>query len=149
MTTLAPRAGSVSEARVPAAEHDRKRCARRVLESLLLLPRNICVAILDVYRAVISPLYGQVCRYYPSCSRYTLTAIQEHGVIRGVWLGGRRLLRCHPWAAGGIDDVPVHPRTHAVFARGGFVIRRDTHSDCDHSHPDPDALLSEGDSPRA
>ena len=73
----------------------------------LMLPRNICVVILRTYRAVISPLYGDVCRYYPSCSSYTLQAIQQLGVIRGVWLGARRLARCHPWAEGGIDDVPV------------------------------------------
>ena len=48
-----------------------------------LLPRNLCVVILRVYRAVISPLYGDVCRYYPSCSAYTLGAIQQHGVIQG------------------------------------------------------------------
>ena len=79
----------------------------RVLATLALAPRNACVAILDVYRAVISPIYGDVCRYYPSCSRYALTAIQEHGVLRGIWLGGVRLIRCHPWARGGIDDVPT------------------------------------------
>ena len=47
-----------------------------VLTFILLVPRNVCVAILTAYRAVISPLYGDVCRYYPSCSHYTLQAIQ-------------------------------------------------------------------------
>ncbi len=104
------------------------------LRHLLLAPRNLCVAILDAYRAVISPLYGDVCRYYPSCSRYTLTAIQQHGVLRGVALGSLRLARCHPWAKGGIDDVPVHARTHAVLGRGGFVLRLEAHHEhCDHS----------------
>ena len=72
---------------------------------ILLLPRNICVVILRGYRAVISPLYGDVCRYYPSCSSYTLQAIQQYGVIRGVFMGAVRIARCHPWAAGGVDDV--------------------------------------------
>jgi uncharacterized protein len=90
---------------------------------LLLLPRNICVAILRVYRAVISPLYGDVCRYYPSCSAYTLEAIQRHGVVRGVWLGGRRLLRCHPWSRGGVDDVPGHTSDPRYpITRSGFVV---------------------------
>lgn len=111
-----------------------------ILSGIRLVPRNACVAILDAYRAVISPLYGSVCRYYPSCSRYTLTAIQEHGALRGIALGGRRLVRCHPWAKGGIDDVPPHPRTHAVLARAGFVRRLDPHADCDH-------LAAAGDSP--
>ncbi|MEO6941826.1 MAG: membrane protein insertion efficiency factor YidD [Terrimesophilobacter sp.] len=88
---------------------------------LLLLPRNVCVVILRAYRAVISPLYGDVCRYYPSCSHYALNAIQEHGVVKGIWLGTRRIARCHPWAAGGVDDVPHNSRTTYGVTRFGFV----------------------------
>jgi uncharacterized protein len=66
------------------------------------------VALLRAYRAAVSPLYGDVCRYYPSCSAYALESVQRHGAIRGIWLGGRRLVRCHPWAAGGLDPVPAH-----------------------------------------
>ena len=88
---------------------------------VLLLPRNICVVILRVYRAVISPLYGDVCRYYPSCSSYTLQAIQQYGVIRGSWMGARRIARCHPWAAGGVDDVPARPVQRYALTSFGFV----------------------------
>jgi uncharacterized protein len=88
---------------------------------LVLLPRNVCVVVLRIYRLVISPLYGQVCRYYPSCSAYTLQAIQTHGVVRGTWLGARRLLRCHPWAAGGVDDVPAPTSSRYTTTRFGFV----------------------------
>ena len=95
---------------------------KRAAAFVLLLPRNICVAILTVYRAVISPLYGDVCRYYPSCSHYTLQAIQQHGVVRGVWLGTRRIARCHPWAEGGIDDVPVREHEHVAITGFGFVV---------------------------
>ncbi len=63
--------------------------------------------VLRGYRAVISPLYGQVCRYYPSCSAYALEAVETHGAVRGSWLAARRLGRCHPWAAGGVDPVPI------------------------------------------
>ena len=94
----------------------------RAASFLLLLPRNCAVVLLRGYRAVISPLYGDVCRYYPSCSRYTLEAIQEYGVIRGTALGAWRILRCHPWAAGGVDDVPhrhEHGYTETPF---GFVV---------------------------
>ena len=90
--------------------------------AVLLLPRNLCVAILTVYRAVISPLYGDVCRYYPSCSHYALQAIQHHGVVKGVWFGSRRIARCHPWSEGGIDDIPVRPHERYVVTRTGFVI---------------------------
>jgi putative membrane protein insertion efficiency factor len=88
----------------------------------LLLPRNCAVVILRAYRAVISPLYGDVCRYYPSCSRYTLEAIQEYGLIRGTALGAWRILRCHPWAKGGVDDVP-HRHSHGFTETNfGFVV---------------------------
>lgn len=89
---------------------------------LLLLPRNLCVLVLKVYRAVISPLYGDVCRYYPSCSHYALQAIQQHGVVRGVWLGTRRIARCHPWAEGGIDDIPERRHDRIAITRFGFVV---------------------------
>lgn len=90
---------------------------------LWLAPRNACVLILRGYRAVISPLYGDVCRYYPSCSAYTMGAIQQHGVIKGIVLGAWRILRCHPWAKGGIDDVPTsrHHTDHYHLTRFGFV----------------------------
>jgi uncharacterized protein len=99
----------------------------RALVFVMLLPRNVCVLILRGYRAVISPLYGDVCRYYPSCSAYTLGAIQQHGVVKGIGLGAWRIARCHPWAKGGIDDVPVRRQSSRASARHqitrfGFVL---------------------------
>jgi putative membrane protein insertion efficiency factor len=94
---------------------------RNILSFVRLLPRNICVLLLRAYRAGISPLYGQVCRYYPSCSAYTLEAIQVHGAVRGIWLGTRRIARCHPWAAGGVDDVPRPAEQRYGVTRFGFV----------------------------
>jgi len=89
---------------------------------VLLAPRNLCVLVLRGYRFAISPLYGEVCRYYPSCSRYALEAIQRFGVVRGVWMGSRRILRCHPWAAGGVDDVPAGPEGRYAITHFGFVV---------------------------
>ena len=71
--------------------------------------KYVLIGFLKVYRLVISPLYGDVCRYYPSCSAYSLRAISVHGAVRGSWLTVRRLARCHPWAAGGYDPVPGTP----------------------------------------
>jgi putative membrane protein insertion efficiency factor len=68
--------------------------------------KYVLIGLLRVYRVLISPLYGQVCRYHPSCSAYALQAVTDHGALRGSWLALRRLARCHPWAPGGYDPVP-------------------------------------------
>ncbi len=94
----------------------------RVLQFVMLLPRNLAVVVLKGYRAVVSPMYGDVCRYYPSCSHYTLQAVQRHGLTRGAWLGARRIARCHPWAAGGIDDVPAPRHDRYALTRFGFAV---------------------------
>ncbi|MGP9503942.1 membrane protein insertion efficiency factor YidD [Specibacter sp. AOP5-B1-6] len=70
------------------------------------LPRNILIIILKLYRRVVSPIYGQVCRFFPSCSAYALEAVTVHGAIKGSWYAARRVVRCHPWSAGGLDPVP-------------------------------------------
>lgn len=70
------------------------------------LPQNILILLLKIYRRIISPGYGTVCRFFPSCSAYSLEAVTVHGAVKGSWFAGRRLLRCHPWNAGGIDPVP-------------------------------------------
>ncbi|HEX2360768.1 MAG TPA: membrane protein insertion efficiency factor YidD [Jiangellaceae bacterium] len=64
------------------------------------------IAVLKAYRLVVSPWYGQTCRYYPTCSAYALAAIETHGAAKGSWLAVRRLGRCHPWTPGGVDLVP-------------------------------------------
>lgn len=60
------------------------------------------------YQKHISPLTPPSCRYYPSCSNYTLEALDKHGAWKGIVMGGARILRCHPFAEGGIDKVPDH-----------------------------------------
>ena len=69
----------------------------------------VLIGFLRAYRTLISPLYGQVCRFHPSCSAYALEAVRTHGGLRGSWYAVCRLGRCHPWSAGGYDPVP--PRT--------------------------------------
>lgn len=89
---------------------------------IALVPRNVVVLVLRGYRAAISPLYGDVCRYYPSCSAYALGSVQEHGVVKGGWLAARRLARCHPWAEGGIDDWPVNENSTYRRTRSGLIV---------------------------
>ncbi|MDN5570104.1 MAG: membrane protein insertion efficiency factor YidD [Propionibacteriaceae bacterium] len=69
--------------------------------------RYVLAALLRAYRAVISPLYGDVCKFHPTCSAYALNAVLTHGSIAGSWLTVRRLVRCHPWSLGGYDPVPT------------------------------------------
>jgi uncharacterized protein len=68
--------------------------------------RQALMVIIRTYQLALSPLLGARCRFYPSCSCYAHTAIERHGAWRGTWLGLKRLLRCHPFAAGGYDPVP-------------------------------------------
>ncbi|MHB8453316.1 MAG: membrane protein insertion efficiency factor YidD [Acidiferrobacterales bacterium] len=78
--------------------------------------QKILIFLIRVYRYAISPLLGDQCRFYPSCSSYTLEALQIHGALKGTWLAIRRVLRCNPWRTGGIDQVPpcptIHPKGH-------------------------------------
>ncbi|WP_430646813.1 membrane protein insertion efficiency factor YidD [Agromyces sp. GXS1127] len=90
-----------------------------------LLPRNAGVVLIRAYRAVVSPLYGDVCRYYPSCSAYGLGAVQHRGLVIGSALTGWRILRCNPWSAGGVDDVPLPRVRRFHVTRFGFVIPAD------------------------
>ena len=64
------------------------------------------ILLLRGYKLAISPLLGQRCRFYPSCSEYTMQAVERFGVVRGGWLGAKRIGRCHPMNPGGVDPVP-------------------------------------------
>lgn len=67
--------------------------------------RNIFLWLIRGYQFCISPLLSPCCRFFPSCSEYAYTAFKFHGVLKGFFLTMRRLLKCHPWHSGGIDEV--------------------------------------------
>lgn len=68
---------------------------------------RVLVFVIGLYSRVVSPLFGRHCRYEPTCSAYMAEAIRTRGAARGLVLGVRRIGRCHPWAEGGLDPVPV------------------------------------------
>ena len=68
--------------------------------------RAIALLPLRFYKRFVSPLLPPMCRFDPTCSIYMMQAIEKHGTLRGVWLGMRRLARCHPFNPGGWDPVP-------------------------------------------
>ena len=69
------------------------------------LPAFTGAALLRLYRLTVSPLYGDRCKYHPTCSQYALDAVREVGLVRGTVLAAWRLLRCNPWSDGGVDRV--------------------------------------------
>lgn len=73
------------------------------ITSTLIKPLLI---IIKTYQYLISPLLGQRCRFYPSCSFYACQSLKTHGFLYGCFLATRRILRCHPWSQGGLDPVP-------------------------------------------
>jgi hypothetical protein len=78
----------------------------------------LVLALIQLYRRLISPLLPPSCRYQPTCSAYALEAVEQYGAIAGSWLALKRILRCHPWSAGGYDPVPPcgctdHPKANS------------------------------------
>jgi uncharacterized protein len=80
--------------------------------------RPVLLAVTVVF---VGPDMGPRCRYFPSCSEYAVTALRTHGSIRGLGLSVRRVLRCHPWAPGGVDPVPPPRSTKSAPPRGASV----------------------------
>jgi len=89
----------------------------KVLAALVAAVDFVLIGLIRVYQYAISPMLGQRCKYYPSCSNYAIGAIREHGPVKGIGLASWRLLRCNPFSYGGYDPVP--PRRH---------------HDCGHDH---------------
>jgi len=71
------------------------------------LAKKTALRLMRLYQIAISPLLGPACRFEPSCSSYATEALETFGVVRGCWLAGRRIARCHPFAKSGYDPVPA------------------------------------------
>jgi putative membrane protein insertion efficiency factor len=88
----------------------------RVLGAVNAVLNAVFIGLIRVYQYTLSPMLGQRCKYYPSCSNYAIGALREHGALKGFGLATWRILRCNPFSNGGYDPVP--PRHH----------------DCGHDH---------------
>lgn len=75
----------------------------KVILRLLSLP---FIALIKIYQWIISPWFGQKCRFTPTCSQYALEALKKYGLLKGMWLAIKRISRCHPWGGHGYDPVP-------------------------------------------
>jgi len=80
---------------------------RRALRLVVRAPSLLLIGAVRGWQLVVSPWYGQTCRFYPSCSSYGIEALRSHGAVRGLGLTAWRLLRCNPWNPGGVDPVPL------------------------------------------
>ena len=74
------------------------------------LAARVALVAIRTYQLTLSPLFAGSCRFEPSCSRYAMAAIEQHGFVRGTWLAARRLARCHPLGGSGLDPVPPPSR---------------------------------------
>lgn len=74
---------------------------------------KVLIGLIRLYQILLSPILGKNCRFHPTCSRYAITAIERFGPIKGTWLAGKRIIKCHPFNEGGIDPVPEKTEKHA------------------------------------
>lgn len=95
----------------------------------LSIPQKICLYLIRGYKIILSPLAGNQCRYQPTCSEYMKQAIIRFGVVRGIWLGTKRIFRCTPWGSCGHDDVP---NTFSWFSNGksSASVRPNSNKNC-------------------
>lgn len=94
---------------------------RRAALALSRLPQQFLVTLVKAYRLLLSPWLGSDCRFEPTCSAYSLQALQQHGASKGSYLTLYRLMRCHPWCNGGYDPVP--PSSAPSAARSNLFTR--------------------------
>ena len=105
-----------------------------MIERIGALPRDVLIGLVRGYRLLLSPWVGSSCRFEPTCSQYALVALERHGAVVGGALTAGRVLRCHPWCAGGHDPVPG--KSPALFARLGLGRREAAPVEPDPTEPE-------------
>lgn len=91
-----------------------QKTTRAIYRGINHILRRFFILLIQVYRLLVSPVIGQHCRFYPSCSQYAQEAIEQRGLFMGSYLAIRRILRCNPWGKGGFDPVPGNPCTNVT-----------------------------------
>jgi uncharacterized protein len=86
-----------------------------IVQRLFSVPQQCLIAVVRGYRLLLSPWLGSACRFTPTCSAYALDALTQRGAVQGSYLTLARLVRCHPWCAGGHDPVPPAKNTSSLF----------------------------------
>ena len=79
-----------------------------MMHIIMNMPKVVLITLVRMYRLLLSPSLGSSCRFEPSCSAYSLQALERHGAVAGTYLTLGRLVRCHPWCDGGLDPVAIH-----------------------------------------
>ena len=75
---------------------------------------RLVIALIRLYQCTLAAIFGGHCRFHPTCSQYAIEAVRTHGVALGVWLGLKRVIKCHPWHRGGLDPVPPATDEHGA-----------------------------------
>jgi putative membrane protein insertion efficiency factor len=83
-----------------------KNAMRNIVEDVLKVLALPFIFLIKIYQLFISPLFPSSCRFVPTCSAYTKEALEKYGLIKGLWLGIKRISKCHPWGKSGYDPVP-------------------------------------------
>ncbi|MBK9290150.1 MAG: membrane protein insertion efficiency factor YidD [Bacteroidetes bacterium] len=76
------------------------------MKHLINIPTYLAILLVRLYQYTLSPYLGRSCRYYPTCSNYSIEALKKHGFLKGGWLSVKRIASCHPWGGSGYDPVP-------------------------------------------
>ena len=78
----------------------------RCFYAIAAVPKRAAILLIRLYQMLISPWLGSRCRFHPTCSNYCIDALRQHGMVHGLWLGVKRIFKCHPFHPGGCDPVP-------------------------------------------
>lgn len=92
-----------SEKRKEIEEFNNDPNYRKIIKHIFL---NFIILLLIIYQKIISPFFGQKCRFIPTCSNYSIAVIKKYGLTKGFFLAIKRICKCHPWNKGGYDPVP-------------------------------------------